>query len=90
MIEQEFIQLEPGDIVHHPSQPNNVWTVVGKPCWDQYSFLVVSGRWKVGNQYLWCRFLKASDEKCQELARRYDMKVTRMINSGNWDKEHSR
>ena len=90
MIEQEFIQLKSGDFVHHPAQPNKVWTVVGKPLWDQYSFLAVLGRWKIGEQYLWRRFLKASEEKCQELSRRYDMKVTRMINPGNWDKEHSK
>lgn len=89
MTEQEFVQLKPGDIVHHLAQPNNIWTVIGKPRWDPYSFIAVLGRCQVKSQCLWHKLLDTSEGKCQELAQRSNLTVTRMINPKNWDKENT-
>lgn len=84
MTEQEFASLEPGDLVHHPAEPEKVWTVVGRN-FHQGLPLAVLGKCNMNN-HLWVALLGLSEEKCRELAKRYDLTVARMINPGNWTK----
>lgn len=85
---RDFDVLKPGDFVYHPGFPDKIWTVIGRPTWDQYSFVAILGRYQIKENHLWQKLLEASDEKRQELARRFDMTVTRMVTPGNWNKEH--
>ena len=86
MTEQEFDALKPGDFVHHPAQPEDIWTVVGR----QYQYdtlLAVKGRTLINNDVRWYNLLGTSEEICQELAKRYGIVITRMINHWSWTKK---
>lgn len=87
MTEQEFNTLRHGDVIHHPATPIRVWTVIGyQPHLD--SFLAVRGRPYMAGQHLWLKLLRLPESKCQELAKRSGLNITRIINPGNWLKKY--
>ena len=89
MTENDFSSLKSGDIVvYRPGQPDKVWTIIGKPSWDQYSFLAILGRQKIAENHLWTKLLGASDRKREELAKRFKLTIIRLINPESWSKEH--
>ena len=87
MTGNDFAALKKGDVVHHPAQSERVFTIVGRPNLYPHSFLAILGRHEINENNLWTKLLNASDEKCLELAKRFKLTVTRLVNPGNWDKE---
>ena len=89
MTEKEFISLNPGDRIHYPGRPNEIWTIIGKQnISDKY--LAVLGKVNIAHPMnLWDRLLAMPEERCIAFAKRCGLTVTSVINPASWDKQSS-